>query len=56
MFLGVLIIVGDLLLLIDNSDNGYCKFFWDKLRLEGWKVNMVGNFCCGKMNDNVGLL
>lgn len=33
--------------------NGYRKPLRDKLRHEGWDVNMVGNFHDGPMNDNV---
>lgn len=32
---------------------GYRKFLRDQLRLRGWKVNMVGSFNSGNMNDNV---
>jgi hypothetical protein len=39
----------------DESECGYRKFLRDKLRLRGWKVNMVGNFNRGNMNDNVSL-
>lgn len=37
----------------DDSGNGYRKFLRDKLRSEGWKVNMVGNMRRGTMQDNV---
>lgn len=37
----------------DSSGNGYRMFLRDKLRSEGWKVNMVGNRRRGTMNDNV---
>jgi hypothetical protein len=33
--------------------NGYRKFTRDQLRINGWKVNMVGNFKRGTMKDNV---
>jgi|SRR5687767_13305700 hypothetical protein len=56
MPLGASITAGDPSPPTDNSDNGYRKFLRDKLRSEGWKVNMVGNFRRGKMNDNVGPL
>ncbi|KFX87900.1 hypothetical protein V490_07963 [Pseudogymnoascus sp. VKM F-3557] len=36
----------------DLDKNGYRKYLRDKLRFEGWKVNMVGNFNRGNMNDN----
>lgn len=37
----------------DSSGNGYRKHLRDKLRSEGWKVNMVGNLRRGTMQDNV---
>lgn len=37
----------------DDSKNGYRKLLRDKLRFDGWKVNMVGNFNSGSMRDNV---
>lgn len=37
----------------DEGKNGYRKYLRDKLRSEGWKVNMVGNYNRGKMNDSV---
>ncbi|ROT40793.1 hypothetical protein SODALDRAFT_105063 [Sodiomyces alkalinus F11] len=36
----------------DTQMNGYRKFLRDKLRLRGWKVNMVGSFNRGLMKDN----
>ncbi|SPN96523.1 related to acetylxylan esterase [Cephalotrichum gorgonifer] len=36
----------------DSSGNGYRKFIRDKLRFEGWKVNMVGDRRRGTMKDN----
>lgn len=36
-----------------SDGNGYRKFLRDKLRLDGWQVNMVGTFQHGTMNDNV---
>ncbi|MBE3045471.1 hypothetical protein IMZ48_23575 [Candidatus Bathyarchaeota archaeon] len=51
MPLGASITAGDF---SDNiSKTGYRKLLRDKLRWEGWEVNMVGNFNSGKMNDNV---
>ncbi|KAG9249745.1 uncharacterized protein F5Z01DRAFT_631089, partial [Emericellopsis atlantica] len=35
-----------------NEKNGYRKFTRDKLRSDGWDVNMVGNFNSGSMSDN----
>lgn len=40
----------------DDSKNGYRKYLRDKLRSEGWKVNMVGNYNLGSMNDNVSTM
>lgn len=37
----------------DEGKNGYRKYLRDKLRSEGWKVNMVGNLNRGKMKDSV---
>jgi hypothetical protein len=37
----------------DIGKNGYRKYLRDQLRSHGWKVNMVGNFNRGGMNDNV---
>ena len=37
----------------DEEKNGYRKYLRDKLRSEGWKVNMVGNLNSGNMKDNV---
>lgn len=37
----------------DKGKNGYRKYLRDKLRSEGWKVNMVGNFNRGNMKDSV---
>jgi hypothetical protein len=53
MPLGASITAGDPSPPDDDSNNGYRKFLRDKLRSEGWKVNMVGNSRRGKMNDNV---
>lgn len=39
----------------DTGKNGYRKYIRDKLRFEGWKVNMVGNFNSGTMKDNVSI-
>ena len=39
----------------DDAKNGYRKFTRDKLRADGWDVNMVGNFNMGTMSDNVRL-
>lgn len=39
----------------DKGKNGYRKLLRDKLSDEGWKVNMVGNFNRGSMDDNVSL-
>ncbi|RYP05273.1 hypothetical protein DL764_003934 [Monosporascus ibericus] len=36
----------------DLGKNGYRMYLRNKLRFEGWKVNMVGNFNRGNMNDN----
>lgn len=33
--------------------NGYCKYLRDKLRVEGWNVNMVGSRRAGTMKDSV---
>lgn len=38
-----------------NDKNGYRKFLRDELVSQGWKVNMVGTFQSGTMNDNVSL-
>lgn len=35
-----------------NDKNGYRKFLRDELVSQGWKVNMVGTFISGTMNDN----
>jgi len=37
----------------DPHGNGYRKALRDKLRADGWKVNMVGNVQYGDMADNV---
>ena len=37
----------------DPHGNGYRKALRDKLRFDGWKVNMVGNVKYGDMADNV---
>lgn len=38
----------------DPNKNGYRKFLRDKLRSEGWQVNMVGSVSdWGNMNDRV---
>lgn len=37
----------------DEGKNGYRKYLRDKLRSEGWKVNMVGNLNRGEMKDSV---
>ena len=37
----------------DPHGNGYRKALRDKLRADGWKVNMVGNVNYGDMVDNV---
>ena len=50
MPLGASIIAGDY---SPPEKNGYRKFTRDKLRSDGWKVNMVGNFNQGSMSDNV---
>lgn len=52
MPLGASITAGDPSPPDDDSNNGYRKFLRDKLRSEGWKVNMVGNFRRGEMSDN----
>jgi len=33
--------------------NGYRKYLRDKLRVEGWNVNMVGSRWAGTMKDSV---
>lgn len=38
-----------------NDKNGYRKFLRDELVSLGWKVNMVGTFISGSMNDNASL-
>jgi len=38
----------------DPEKNGYRKFLRDRLRFDGWKVNMVGSVSSwGTMNDRV---
>lgn len=37
----------------DDENNGYRKNLRDKLRFDGWKVNMVGRLNRGNMADNV---
>ena len=36
-----------------NDRNGYRKLLRDELVSQGWKVNMVGTFQSGTMNDKV---
>jgi hypothetical protein len=36
-----------------SDENGYRKHIRDKLRFEGWKVNMVGALQDGSMKDRV---
>jgi hypothetical protein len=38
---------------VNKEGNGFRKALRDKLRFDGWKVNMVGNYQEGKMADNV---
>ena len=54
MPLGASITAGDPAPPDDDSKNGYRGFLREKLRSEGWEVNMVGNFNLGSMSDNVG--
>ncbi|KAM0323888.1 hypothetical protein ACHAQA_008469 [Verticillium albo-atrum] len=37
---------------VNKEGNGFRKALRDKLRFDGWKVNMVGSFAVGKMADN----
>lgn len=37
---------------VNHEDNGFRKALRDKLRFDGWKVNMVGSISSGKMADN----
>jgi hypothetical protein len=38
----------------DPDQNGYRKFLRDRLRFDGWEVNMVGSVSSwGNMNDRV---
>lgn len=54
MPLGASITKGDFPPKDDPHHNGYRKALRDKLRFEGWKVNMVGNFNnWGDMADRV---
>lgn len=54
MPLGASITKGDFPPEDDPHHNGYRKALRDKLRFEGWKVNMVGNFNnWGDMADRV---
>ena len=40
----------------DPGKNGYRKFFRDRLRFDGWEVNMVGSVSSwGNMNDRVSM-
>jgi hypothetical protein len=41
---------------LSSSGNGYRKPLRDKLRSEGWKVNMVGTKRDGNMTDNASLI
>lgn len=53
MPLGASITAGDWAHVDDPGGNGYRKHLRDKLRFDGWKVNMVGNFNSGDMKDRV---
>ncbi|KAH7327193.1 SGNH hydrolase-type esterase domain-containing protein, partial [Rhexocercosporidium sp. MPI-PUGE-AT-0058] len=37
---------------LSTDGNGFRKYLRDELRLEGWKVNMVGSVNTGSMKDN----
>ena len=53
MPLGASITAGDFPPDDDKSGNGYRKYVRDTLREAGWRVNMVGSFQSGNMNDRV---
>lgn len=53
MPLGASITAGDPAAPGDDGKNGYRKNLRDKLRFDGWDVNMVGNLNRGNMADSV---
>ena len=53
MPLGASITAGDHSPPGDDSGNGYRKHLRDKLRADGWEVNMVGRYQRGTMRDRV---
>lgn len=53
MSVGASIVRGDPAEPGDTDKNGFRKAVRDKLRWDGWKVNMVGSLSGGTMADNV---